>query len=49
MTHFLQHLIDEGWHVQGVPVEGGWVEVDTLADLEGYREEFVESGSVELE
>lgn len=38
MTHFLQHLIDEGWRVQGVPIERGWVEVDTLYDLEVYRE-----------
>ena len=48
MTHFIQHLVDEGWRVQGVPVEGGWVEVDTLEDLEQYRERFVEGGLLEL-
>ena len=37
-TAFIQRLIDDGWHVQGVPIEGGWLEVDTLADLEHYRD-----------
>lgn len=36
-TTFIQRLIDEGWQVQGVPVNGGWLEVDTLEDLETYR------------
>ena len=36
-TAFLQGLIDDGWHVQGVPVEGGWLEVDSTSDLETYR------------
>jgi choline kinase len=38
MTSFIQHLIDEGWHVEPIPVDGCWLEVDTLADLELYRE-----------
>ncbi len=37
-TAFIQRLIDDGWHVQGVPVDGGWLEVDTTNDLELYRE-----------
>lgn len=37
-TAFLQRLIDDGWHLQAVPVDGGWLEVDTLEDLERYRE-----------
>ena len=37
MTRFLQHLIDDGWVVRSVPVEHGWIEVDTLSDLEMYR------------
>lgn len=37
MTHFIQHLVDLGWAVQGVPIDGGWVEVDTVSDLERYR------------
>jgi choline kinase len=38
MTHFLQDLIDDGWSVRAVPIEGGWLEVDTVSDLELYRE-----------
>lgn len=38
MTAFLQRLIDDGWRLQAVPVEGGWLEVDTLDDLENYRD-----------
>jgi choline kinase len=37
MTRFIQQLIDDGWVVQSVPVAGGWIEVDTLSDLEMYR------------
>lgn len=37
MTSFLQHLIDEGWEVQAVPVESGWLEVDTTDDLAIYH------------
>jgi choline kinase len=37
MTAFLQQLIDDGWHLQAVPVERGWLEVDTLDDLNQYR------------
>lgn len=37
MTHFIQHLIDQGWIIEGVPIDGGWVEVDTTSDLERYR------------
>lgn len=38
MTSFIQHLIDEGWHVKPVMIDAKWLEVDTLADLELYRE-----------
>ncbi len=37
MTHFIQHLIDLGWPVRAVPIEGNWLEVDTIADLEWYQ------------
>lgn len=37
MTSFLQHLIDAGWLVQTVPVRNGWLEVDSVADLETYE------------
>lgn len=38
MTHYLQSLIDEGWEIRSVPIEGGWLEVDTVEDLDLYRE-----------
>jgi choline kinase len=34
MTDMLQTMIDAGIAVQSVPVHGGWVEVDTVGDLE---------------
>ena len=37
MTAFLQLLIDDGVPVDAVMVDGGWLEVDTLADLEVYE------------
>ncbi len=37
MTAFLQLLIDDGVPVDAVMVDGGWLEVDTLADLEAYE------------
>jgi len=38
MTHFLQRLVDEGWNVQAVPIESGWLEIDTIDDLNLYRD-----------
>jgi choline kinase len=37
MTSFLQDLIDHGHRLRAVPVDGGWLEVDTIEDLELYR------------
>jgi choline kinase len=34
MTDLLQASIDHGARLQAVPVRGGWVEVDTVSDLE---------------
>jgi NDP-sugar pyrophosphorylase family protein len=34
MTDLLQATIDAGHRLQSVPVHGGWVEVDTVSDLE---------------
>ena len=31
MTHFIQRLVDDSWTVRGVPVDGGWFEVDTMS------------------
>lgn len=36
MTSFIQALIDAGFDVGAALVDGGWVEIDTLADLERY-------------
>ena len=38
MTDLLQHLIDSGIAVHAVPVEGGWLEVDTVDDLDRFEE-----------
>lgn len=45
MTSFLQHLIDRGWQVKAVPVDNGWLEIDTLDDLELYHR-LLEKGTV---
>lgn len=37
MTSFIQHAIDDGWSVKAVPISNGWLEVDTIADIELYR------------
>ena len=37
MTSFLQLLIDRGMPVAAVPVDGGWLEVDTTDDLAVYE------------
>ncbi len=34
MTDLLQLIIDKGYKVKAVPVHGGWIEVDTVEDLE---------------
>ena len=34
MTDLLQLMIDEGNALSAVKVQGGWVEVDTVSDLE---------------
>lgn len=38
MTAFLQSLIDDGWDVEAVSIEGGWLEIDTIDDLKLYRD-----------
>jgi len=37
MTTFLQRLIDSGNPLQGVLIRGGWLEVDTIEDLNKYE------------
>jgi choline kinase len=38
MTSFLQHWIDHVSPIAAVPVDGGWIEVDTVDDLEAYEQ-----------
>lgn len=38
MTDLLQAMIDEGYPVTGVEIDGGWVEIDTPHDLEIARQ-----------
>ncbi len=37
MTTFLQHLIDAGNPIKGIIIHGGWLEVDTIEDLNKYE------------
>jgi choline kinase len=37
MTSFLQHWIDHVSPITSVPVAGGWIEVDTVEDLDSYE------------
>ena len=36
MTSFLQSLIDFGWKIKATKVKNGWLEVDTIKDLQIY-------------
>lgn len=38
MTSFIQHLIDTGVVVQAAFTDGGWIEVDSVEDLDFYNE-----------
>lgn len=38
MTTFLQHLIDTGWTARAAFTENGWLEVDTVEDLNQYHD-----------
>ena len=40
MTSFIQYLIDAGWNVKACLVENGWLEVDTVEDLDVYKRMF---------
>lgn len=37
-TSFIQALINNGWKVKAVPVNNGWLEVDSVEDLEKYEQ-----------
>ena len=38
MTSFLQLLIDNNWNVKVILVDNGWLEIDTVADLNHFEE-----------
>lgn len=37
MTSFIQYLIDSGWKVRPALITNGWLEVDSVSDLERYQ------------
>ena len=37
MTDFIQMLINDNTKIMSVPINGGWLEVDTLSDLKTYE------------
>ena len=43
MTSFIQYLIDTGWAVQSVPINSGWLEVDTRSELQMYNRMFADN------
>ena len=46
MTSFLQQLIDSDWKVKAALVENGWLEVDSVDDLEHY-EKMAQEGTLD--
>lgn len=45
MTSFIQHLIDLNWPVKACLVDNGWLEVDTVDELDAYNR-MVKSGEL---
>lgn len=37
MTSLIQNIIDSGWNVQAALINNGWLEVDSVEDLEAYK------------
>lgn len=37
MTSLIQNMIDSGWHVQAALINRGWLEVDSVEDLQAYE------------
>jgi len=37
LTSFIQYLIDDGWRIKAIPVQSGWLEIDTVDDLQFYE------------
>ena len=39
MTSFIQNIIDSGWDVRASLTNRGWLEVDSVEDLEAYEKQ----------
>ncbi|MEZ8094454.1 NTP transferase domain-containing protein [Photobacterium swingsii] len=48
MTSFLQLLIDSGWKAKAVKVTNGWLEIDSVSDLELYERKIDDGSLVDL-
>lgn len=48
MTSFLQHLIDSGTPIRAAFIQNGWLEVDTIQDLERYEALHARGGLAEF-
>ncbi|MCH8502340.1 MAG: phosphocholine cytidylyltransferase family protein [Aliidiomarina sp.] len=48
LTSFIQYLINSGWPVKAVLVQNGWLEIDTVEDLEFYEQMIRSSNRKEL-
>ena len=38
MTSFIQYLIELGWQVKAKVISNGWLEIDTVEDLDRYNQ-----------
>ena len=46
LTSFLQALINANWQIKAIPVANGWLEVDSVEDLQKY-EALADEGKLE--
>lgn len=46
MTSFIQNLIHNGFKIKPVMINGGWVEIDTVEDLENLKNYSLEDGGI---
>ena len=48
MTNFIQYLINIGWDVRAIPIERGWLEIDTVEDLNHYERMEIEGRLIDF-
>ena len=41
MTDLLQGMIDKGHRIMSIPIQGGWLELDSISDYELYNKKFL--------